>query len=76
MLRDPRGQHVSEQVRERCLLLLKYYSTPEVMIPYGYGNMRYLRKKDIGPPCWYMDKVEEYLKHGDPNVELMARRCL
>jgi len=57
-------------------MLLKYYSTPEVLIPYGYGNMRYLRGKDIGPPRWHMDRVEHYLEHGDPHVERMARNCL
>jgi tetratricopeptide (TPR) repeat protein len=76
MLRDPGHQRLPQEVRERCLLLLKYYSTPEVMIPYAYGNMRYLRGKDIGPPRWYMDKVEEYFKHGDPHVQRMAQKCL
>ena len=75
LLRNPATLKVSDDVRERCWLLLKYYSTPEVMIPYGYGNMRYLRTKDIGPLRWHMDKVEEYLKQGDPHVERMAQRC-
>ena len=76
MIRQPRDLRVSQLVRENATMLIKYMSTDEIIIPYDYGNMPYLRGVDVGPIRWNMEKVAAYIEHGDPYVAELARRCL
>lgn len=78
ILKHPKEYSVSNELEERCLMLLKYYSTDEVMLPYNYGNMKFLRggKVNIGPPCWYMNEVQDYIDNGDEYISRIAERCL
>ena len=76
MIRDPGALRVSPEVRENAALLIKYTSTDEIVIPYGYANMPYLRGVDAGAIRWNMETVAAYIEHGDPYISELARRCM
>ena len=67
---------VSPDLRDRAALLLAYLGSDQIMIPYPYANMQFLRKVDIGQPQWFMDKVEHFLEQGDPYIAEIVRRVL
>lgn len=71
IIRDPSIVENDPQMRRRCIGLLKYLSTTDVMRPYQYVE-RGLVNVDVGAPVWRMDDVERYLREGDPYVEALA----
>jgi capsular polysaccharide export protein len=66
---------VNQTDREESALLIKYYSTEEVMIPYEFGVMPYLYGA-TEVTSWDEVKVSDFIDNGDPHVSMIARRVL
>jgi tetratricopeptide (TPR) repeat protein len=71
MIRDPSIVTTGEDYRMRCIGLLKYLSTTDVMRPYRFA-MRGLVNVDVGPPKWHFEEIERYLNEGDSFVSALA----
>ncbi|MEX0955334.1 MAG: hypothetical protein WDZ83_09005 [Rhizobiaceae bacterium] len=69
-------QSIPQDLRERAALMIEYLGSPSIMVPYNYGYMPFLRRAVPGFPKWHMEKVEEYLTNGDPNIATMASRAV
>lgn len=75
VLRHPERQSVSADQRRRAALLINYLASDEIIVPYDYGHMPVFR--NVGASFgWYVDKVDTYLRDGDPYIAQIAARCL
>lgn len=63
----------SLELRKRAAFLLCYLGTEEISIINQYSK-RQLTNDRMGYPKWRMKKINEFLKNGDPKMELAARR--
>lgn len=75
VLRHPDRYSVSDEQRRRAALLINYLASDEIIVPYDYGHMPVFRNVG-GNFAWFKDKVEVYLKDGDPHIAKIAARCL
>jgi len=75
MLRAPAAVEIADDVPERCVLMLKYTASKEVMIPYDYCA-RPLTNAPFGPSFWHMDQVKRFIEEGDPNIDYAASKIL
>ena len=76
LLREPCGMTVAAQTRKECALLIKFYSTSEVMMPHEFGTMPYLVGMGAQEVSWNDEKVDDFMRHGDQHVARMADRVL
>jgi|GEM_PF-4497069 len=75
ILRHPERHIVSEEQRRRAALLINYLASDDIIVPYDYGHMPVFRNVG-GNFAWFKDKVEVYLRDGDPHIAKIAARCL
>jgi len=61
------------ELRKKAAFLLCYLGTEEISIINQYSK-RQLTNDRMGYPKWRMDKINDFLKNGDPKMELAASR--
>lgn len=61
------------ELRKKAAFLLCYLGTEEISIINQYSK-RQLTNDKMGYPEWRMDKINDFLKNGDPKMELAASR--
>lgn len=61
------------EIRKKAAFLLCYLGTEEISILNQY-SIRQLTNDKVGPPKWKMDKINDFLKNGDPKMTLAAER--
>ncbi|WP_155985185.1 hypothetical protein [Thioalkalivibrio sp. AKL6] len=62
-------------LRKKAMALLHYMGTHDVAIPNRYAR-RPVSNDGIGAPVWYTDRMEEFLRSGDPHMSLAADRII
>jgi capsular polysaccharide export protein len=62
-------------VRSKAAFLLCYLGTDEISILNQY-SLRQLTNDKIGVPRWRHEKINKFLKEGDPKMELIADRIV
>lgn len=65
----------SEETRKKAAFLLCYLGTDEISIVNQY-SLRQLTNDKIGVPKWRKEKVDHFLKYGDPKMSLIADRIV
>ncbi|MET0156028.1 MAG: hypothetical protein ABW189_08010 [Rickettsiales bacterium] len=63
------------ETRDRAALLIGYMGSSEIAVKNTY-SLRPITNDSIGTPKWNKEKVEEYLRHGDPEMERAAREIV
>ncbi len=76
-LSSPKQFKVTDEDALHAALTIAYMGSDELMIPYEYAHMPFLRGvKGDKPTHWFPEKLEQYLKEGDPNIEKLAKRLI
>ena len=76
-LRHPKDFVVSDEEALHAGLTIIHMSTDDLMIPYEYGHMPFLRgMKNHKPTHWFPDKLTKYVQNGDPHIEALASRVI
>ena len=75
MISHPKTVVMPADFTQKCALLLEYTASDELMIRYDYAA-RPITNEPFGPPYWHMDQVKHFIAHGDPNIDLAAKRFL
>lgn len=73
MMGNPKSVIMPADFTEKCALLLEYTASDELMIPYDY-SARPITNEPFGPPYWYWDQVNRFIKEGDPNIDRACER--
>lgn len=63
----------SDETRKKAAFLMCYMGTSEIAIPNDY-SIRPVTNDRTGPIKWKKDKVERFLREGDENMSLVAKR--
>ena len=63
----------SDETRKKAAFLMCYMGTGEIAIPNEY-SIRPVTNDKTGPIKWREDKVRKFLREGDENMSLVARR--
>lgn len=65
----------TEIVREKSAYLMSYIGTDEISITNDY-SLRQLTNDKVGTPTWREERVNHFLKNGDPKMKLVAQRIV
>lgn len=75
MMSNPKSVTMPSDFTQKCALLLEYTASDELMIPYDY-SARPITNEPFGPPYWYWDQVNRFIKEGDPNIDRACERFI
>lgn len=65
----------SDELRNRAAFLISYLGTPDVSVLNEY-SLRQITNDKVGIPRWRWEYVEDFMKNGDPRMELIADRMI
>jgi len=65
----------TEELRKKAAFLIAYMGSDDIGIPNTYSK-RTVTNDSIGIPKWDYEKMESFLKNGDPYMRIMAHRIL
>lgn len=63
----------SDEIRKKAAFLMCYMGSGEVAIPNEY-SIRPITNDKTGPIKWRMDKINDFLRNGDSNMEIAANK--
>ncbi len=74
-LSEMKFERPDSELRERAAFLMCYMGTDEISIPNQY-SLRAVTNDKVGSPRWNQERVDRFLKSGDPAMNLAARRII
>ncbi len=76
ILANAKKHTVSPELQEECALLIKYYSTDNIIVPHNFGVMPYRVGSSKHEITWHADKVDQFMSEGDAYVSKLVKRIV